>query len=307
MPLPASSGFGILIGYDDWVFAPETALFTVRDHFKVASLDGFGLKDRTAAIGAVGALLHYLSQHLRRDAANLTRLSFYRRGDFLLLDSTTLRHLEVLESLQQDANRGPTLFGALNRTVTPMGARRLRDWLSQPLASIERITHRQDAVQVMIDDGSRLEQLRAQLGQVRDLERTIGRLSAGTGNGRDLLALRVALEQIPGLKRTLEIFRALAGNGADFGASEVRPIEFPMTLTLSPGERGQQTTAFRFLEQPTGYLCSGGIRNCIRYSKPLSYGQIDCHRFSLPSGEGRGEGEFELTLKLAKTQTLSLP
>ena len=72
--------------YDDWVFAPETAQFTVREHFKVASLDGFGLKNRTAAIGAAGAVLHYLTQHLRRDVAHLTSLSFYQRSDFLALD-----------------------------------------------------------------------------------------------------------------------------------------------------------------------------------------------------------------------------
>src|SRR6266853_115863 len=94
------------------------------DHFKVASLDGFGLKDHMAAIGAAGAVLHYLTQHLRRDAANLTRISFYQRTDFLALDFTTLRHLEVLEPLHHDAPRSASLFGAMNRTVTPMGARR---------------------------------------------------------------------------------------------------------------------------------------------------------------------------------------
>ena len=104
----------ILSGYDDWVFAPETARFTVRDHFKVASLDGFGLKDRSAAIGAAGAILHYLTQHLRRDVANLTRLSFYQRSDFLALDNTTLRHLEILEPLHPDAARASSLYGALN-------------------------------------------------------------------------------------------------------------------------------------------------------------------------------------------------
>src|SRR5205085_5543421 len=70
--------FPILNAYDDWVFAPETAQFTVRDHFKVASLDGFGLKNRTAAIGAAGAILHYLTQHLRRDVAHSTTFSFYQ-------------------------------------------------------------------------------------------------------------------------------------------------------------------------------------------------------------------------------------
>jgi DNA mismatch repair protein MutS len=189
--------------YEDWVFAPETALFTVRDHFKVASLDGFGLRDRAAAIGAAGAVLHYLTQHLRRDATCLSRLSFYQRTDFLGLDQTSLRHLEILEPLHHDAPRNACLFGVLNRSVTPMGARRLRDWLSRPLAAGEPIRQRQEAVQAFIEQPPALERLRNQLGQVRDLERTVGRLSAGTGNARDLLALRQALEQMPPLKSTL--------------------------------------------------------------------------------------------------------
>jgi len=190
----------ILNGYDDWVFAPETALFTVREHFKVASLDGFGLKDRSAAIGAAGGVLHYLIHHLRREAANLTRLSFYERTDFLTVDFATLRHLEILEPLQHDSSRNASLYGALHRTVTPMGARRLRNWLSQPLATVEPIQRRQEVVQAFLDNTGGLESVRSQIAQVRDLERTIGRLSAGTGNARDLMALRLALEQLPGLK-----------------------------------------------------------------------------------------------------------
>jgi len=194
---------GMLSPYDDWVFGPETALFTVREHFKVASLDGFGLKDRTTAVGAAGALLHYLSQHLRRDAASLTRISFYQRNQFLALDYTTLRHLEVLEPLRHDGPRNACLYGALNRTVTPMGARRLRDWLSQPLTEVIPIQRRQAAVLNFITHTSQLDAFRKQLGQVRDLERTIGRLTAGTGNGRDLAALRLALEQLPALRLIL--------------------------------------------------------------------------------------------------------
>ena len=195
--------FKILNGYDDWTFAPETALFTVREHFKVASLDGFGLKDRAAAIGAAGAVLHYLTQHLRRDVKHLTRLSFYRRNDYLALDYTTLRHLEILEPLHHDALRNASLYGAVNRTATPMGARMLRNWLSQPLAAVEPIRRRQEAVQTFIENSSGLDNFRAQLAQVRDLERTIGRLSAGSGNARDLVALRMALEQIPTVKGIL--------------------------------------------------------------------------------------------------------
>ena len=200
----AATDFGwTLTGYDDWTFAPETALFTVREHFKVASLDGFGLKDRTAAIGAAGAVLHYLTQHLRRDVQHLTRLSFYRRNDYLALDYATLRHLEILEPLRHDAPRNASLYGVVNRTVTPMGARRLRDWLSQPLAAVEPIRRRQEAVQAFIENSAGLDNFRAQLSQVRDLERTIGRLSSGSGNARDLVALRLALEQMPAVKRII--------------------------------------------------------------------------------------------------------
>ncbi len=194
----------VVSGYDGWVFAAETAQFTVREHFKVASLDGFGLKHRNAAIGAAGAILHYLTQHLRRDVSHLTRLSCYECGDYLTLDAISLRNLEILEPLHKDSPRDSSLFGALNRTVTPMGARRLRDWLTQPLASVAAIHWRQEAVDKFIRSGRTLEELRTSLKEVRDLERTIGRLSLGSGNGRDLQALRLALVQVPGLRQLLQ-------------------------------------------------------------------------------------------------------
>jgi len=195
--------YSICNGHEDWTFAPETAVYTIREHFTVASLDGFGLKDRNAAVGAAGAVLHYLTQHLRRDVGNLTTLTFYQRADFLSLDSTTLRHLEILEPLHESASRNATLYGALNRTTTPMGARRLRHWISQPLASVEAIRQRQDALQAWMENPAALDEFRSQLGQVRDLERTINRLTTGSGNARDLSALRTALQQVPGLRGVL--------------------------------------------------------------------------------------------------------
>lgn len=193
--------FPVLSGYDDWVFAPETSQFTLREHFKVASLDGFGLRNRLAAVGAAGAVLHYLSQHLRREVTHLNRLSCYESRDYLVLDSITLRNLEVLEPLHPEAPRAASLFGALNCAITPMGARRLREWLSQPLAAVEPIRRRQDAIAQWLSQAERLETFRRALADVRDLERTITRLSVGTGNARDLQAVRLALQQVPELKR----------------------------------------------------------------------------------------------------------
>jgi DNA mismatch repair protein MutS len=225
--------FKILNGYDDWTFAAETAVFTVRDHFKVASLDGFGLKEKIAAIGAAGGALHYLTQHLRRDAKNLTRISFYQRGDFLTLDQTTLRHLEILEPLRHDAPRNSSLYGALNRTMTPMGARLLRNWVSQPLATVQPIWLRQDAVETFIENSTALEGFRAQLARVRDLERTIGRLSSGGGNARDLVALRMALEQLPALKGILAGIKTAKLNLKDAHQSLIEALN--LQISESPG------------------------------------------------------------------------
>jgi DNA mismatch repair protein MutS len=249
-PVTASFG-GMLNGYDDWVFGPETALFTVRDHFKVASLDGFGLKDRNAAIGAAGAVLHYLTQHLRRDAASLTRVSFYQRNDYLALDYTTLRHLEILEPLHRDAQRNASLYGALNRSVTPMGARRLRDWLSQPLTTMLPIRRRQEATRAFIENASCLDSFRAQLAQVRDLERTMGRLTAGTGNGRDLVALRIALEQIPGLKATL---RGLVDGGSPLKAGSLNDEVFQENGFSRSGQAGAKGSLVCDLQTQTAEL-----------------------------------------------------
>jgi DNA mismatch repair protein MutS len=266
------TAFPILSGYDDWTFASETALFTVREHFKVTSLDGFGLRERHAAVGAAGGILHYLTQHLRRDVANLTRLSFYRRNDFLALDYTTLRHLEILEPLHHDAPRTACLYGALNRTVTPMGARRLRDWLSQPLAAVEPIRQRQQAVQTFVENSASLDAFRAQLASVRDLERTIGRLSSGSGNARDMISLRMALEQIPAVKAVLIAVGQAAGGcpdaSEDFPALEEQPPptgKMPVPLLgelesqLAPMPDLVELIARAIVDEPPLAIKEGGI------------------------------------------------
>jgi DNA mismatch repair protein MutS len=240
--------FPVLIGYDDWTFAPDTAVFTLRDHFKVASLDGFGLRGRPAAVGAAGAALHYLTQHLRREVAHLTRLSFYQSTDFLVLDATTLRHLEVLEPLHHDAPRPGSLYGALNRTVTPMGARLLRQWLSQPLAAVEPIRRRQEAVQTWIDQATALEAFRARLAEVRDLERTLSRLSVGTGNARDLVALRLSLEQIPRLRQLLGSVHERGSTSAEVWPE--LPVVPPAT-TVGDGPSGPPPLLVELTEQIT--------------------------------------------------------
>jgi DNA mismatch repair protein MutS len=241
LPAWAGNNAAVFNPCEDWVFAPESALFTVREHFKVAALDGFGLRDRGAAIGAVGAVLHYLTEQLRRDVSALTRLAFYQSADYMALDPATLRNLEVLEPMRRDAPRAASLYGAVNRTVTPMGARRLRDWLGSPLAALAPILRRRDAVALWLENGAALEQFRLDLAGVRDLERTLGRLSIGSGNGRDLVSLRQGLEKIPALKR-------LAASLAPAPAEKLRE------LPIAPGTGPQQEAGVSLLSELAGQL-----------------------------------------------------
>lgn len=205
----------ILSGYDDWTFDSDTAFYTLKDHFKVASLDGFGLKDRDAASGAAGAAVHYLANQLRRDLSHLRSISYYECSEFMALDAISLRNLEILEPLHRDAPKTACLLGAMDRTRTPMGARRLRDWLTQPLSSTAIIRQRQTIVRTWVQRGDLLEGFRENLGEIRDLERTIGRLSIGSGNARDLVSLKRALEQIPGLREGLDDLSAAAEDTSD--------------------------------------------------------------------------------------------
>ena len=244
--------------HEDWAFAVDSAEYALQDHFCVKSLDGFGLKDRHAAISAAGGALHYLINTLRRDVAHLRPLKYYQNDDFLILDGTTLRNLEILEPLTRDAPNAACLYSTANRTVTPMGARRLRDWLTQPLSDSGRINERQCAVQTWVEDGKRLDQFRESLREVRDLERTITRLSVGTGNGRDLFNLRLAIDQFPKLRRLIN--ESLQGT-SELDLNDVSDLPLLSKLAAQLDEMPEVTTliAQAITDEPPLSLREGGI------------------------------------------------
>ncbi len=181
---------------DGYIFEPDPAEEILRDHFKVHSLDGFGCADLRAAVGAAGALLHYLTRQMRRNASHLRRLQTYRTSQFLILDAATQGHLDLVESR---AGRSMTVLGVLDRAVTPMGARCLRDWVLHPLREVAAITARQDTIARLRDDSLLLGRLREHLAEIRDLERAAARLNGNSGNGRDLAALAASLALVPGV------------------------------------------------------------------------------------------------------------
>ncbi len=191
-----------LVARDGYTFLLDQAYFTLKEHFKVQSLDGFGCEAMPAAIGAAGAILHYLKTELRRSLTHITRLACYRNSQFMILDAATQGNLELVEA--RGGGRDTSLLGALDRTVTPMGARKLRDWILHPLCELAPLNQRQQMIADLIAEPFLLGNLRETLKTIRDMERTVGRLTQTGGNARDLQVLRTSLEQIPQLRDDLE-------------------------------------------------------------------------------------------------------
>ena len=192
---------------EDYRFSVEAAEELLKKHFNVFTLDGMGLRDRPCAVGAAGAVLSYAIENLRQDARHVSELEFYYLGDTMVLDSISQRNLELVEPLFGGAP-GATLLSVLDRTVTPMGGRLLRDWILRPLCRVEPILLRQEAVDQLVNDPLTLAELRETLSGVRDLERIVARLNLGTANARDLQTLGTGLETLPGLGVLLADFTA---------------------------------------------------------------------------------------------------
>ncbi|HEY4255676.1 MAG TPA: DNA mismatch repair protein MutS, partial [Candidatus Udaeobacter sp.] len=186
--------------YDSYAFLPEQAIFTLCEHFKTKSLDGFGCGEMLLAVAAAGAIVHYLKHQLRRNIGHLTSLRCDAPAEYVLLDAATQTNLELVESR---GTRSTSLLSILDRTITPMGGRRLRSWILQPLRDLRELGHRQQMIADLLQEPDLLAAIRAQLKPIRDLERATSRLSQASGNARDLAALKFSLRELPRLKDEL--------------------------------------------------------------------------------------------------------
>ncbi len=189
------------LGYDTYAFLPEQAAFTLCEHFKVKSLDGFGCGQIPQAVAAAGAIVHYLKHQLRRNIDHLTSLRCDTPAHYVVLDAATQTNLELVESRSA---RDVSLLAVLDRTITPMGGRKLRAWILQPLRNLAELECRQQMIADLLQEPDLLASLRASLKSIRDIERAAGRLSQASGNARDLVALKTSLQQIPKLKGELQ-------------------------------------------------------------------------------------------------------
>ncbi len=192
---------------EDWMFDYDSCYAALTDHFKTHSLEGFGCEHMTAGITAAGAVISYIRDVLTQPLHQVTKITPYSTSDFMVLDPTSLRNLEILEPSRKGAEN-ETLLGVMDDTLTPMGGRLLAQWLRQPLIDPLEIRKRQDGVEELAGQQSRHANLRALLKRVRDLPRLISRIDSGYATPRDVVALKDSLKISPAIKAELVDFES---------------------------------------------------------------------------------------------------
>ena len=202
-------------------FDENAAEKIISEHFHVSSLIALGMDDKRAGSTAAGALLKYLYDTQKNSLSNITGISVYASGKYMLLDSSTRRNLELTETMREKKKRGSLLW-VLDRTGTAMGARKLHQMIEQPLVDRELIEKRLDAVDMLCQNTVDRDEIREYLQPVYDLERLMTRVSYGTANPRDLIALRGSLSMFAPIRQVLEDFeggllKALRDDMDDFG------------------------------------------------------------------------------------------
>ncbi len=190
---------------DSWYFSDETAKNTLISHFKISDIQGLGLSDYESGTIAAGALLKYLYETQKNNLGNMTSLQLYSSGKYMLIDSSTRRNLELVETMREKQKRGSLLW-VLDKTKTAMGARMLRNYVEQPLIEKEEIVRRLDAVEALKENAMTREEIREYLTPVYDLERLIGRVTYQTANPRDLIAFKSSLQMLPFIRTLLDEF-----------------------------------------------------------------------------------------------------
>ena len=192
---------------DSRFFSDEYCRKLLREHFHVNTLEGLGLADYEAGTIAAGAVLQYLYETQKTSLAHMTAIRPYTTGQYMMLDTSTRRNLELVETLREKQKRGSLLW-VLDRTRTAMGARMLRSWIEQPLIDRAAILERQDAVEELNMNFISREEICEYLNPIYDLERLMGRISYKTANPRDLISFKNSIEMLPHIKRLLDDFSA---------------------------------------------------------------------------------------------------
>jgi len=184
-------------------FSTRNAETLIKEQFKVATLDGYGISDKPAGLGAAGAVLAYLRDVHKTGSVTLSGLRTYSVESHMIIDSQTQKNLELIKNARDGSSRG-TLFSILSKTVTPMGKRKLKQWILQPLRDVKMINNRLDAVEELARNAIVRKDISNSFRDLGDLERITSRIVFGSAGARDLLALRISIGKLPAVKETLK-------------------------------------------------------------------------------------------------------
>lgn len=188
---------------EDWIFNFDFANELIKNHFKTVTLKGFGVEKLTAGIIAAGAVLNYLNETQRVNLSHLNRISLYNPSDYMILDFSTKRNLEITFSMN-DGGREGSLISILDKTQTAMGGRLLKKWISAPLRDLDPIIKRHNSVEELLKNKKVRKDLNENLKEIGDLERLISRICTGRATPREVVAVKSSLKKIPAIKEFLE-------------------------------------------------------------------------------------------------------
>jgi len=230
---------------EDWHFDYQHAYETLTQQLKVHSLKGFDCEDLEAGVRAGGAVVGYLRDNQRGAVEHINRIRRQRRGDYLLIDATAQRNLELLAN-QQDGGRDGSLLDVIDRTLTPMGARLLRLWVVAPLKGALAIDQRLNAVSALIENRACRDELRDELRQIGDLERVMARICCQRANGRDLVSMARSLQRVPRIREWLRVLAdPLTESMAERGLPEVDALVTEVSTAL--------------VDEPPATITDGGL------------------------------------------------
>jgi len=229
---------------EDWVYEGDYGYKLLTEHFKTHSLKGFGVEELEIAQVAAGSLLYYMQETQKSSLAHLKRLYAYENDEYMSLDGSTKRNLELISTLLEGGSEG-TLVSILDETCTAMGGRLLRKWVMRPLKKVKQIQQRHEVVDHLHSDHTKRDQLREELKEVGDLERLISRISVGRTNARDLQNLQFSLAQLPKIKTLI--------SGSDIKL--LSDIDKRLKLLIDVQERIESAIS----EEPPASIRDGGI------------------------------------------------
>jgi DNA mismatch repair protein MutS len=229
---------------EEWVYDQDYAKRVLTDHFRVSSPEALGCGALRFGLPAACAILHYLKETQKGTVSHITRISTYSTAEHLVLDESTRRNLELTQTLSENRKKG-SLLGLLDRTVTAMGGRKLRQWINYPLVQCEKITERQYAIKELVEDPARRREIVSLLSGVQDLERLNGRISMAGAGAKDLAALKESLLRLPALREEL------AGSSA--------PLLLEIWNGTDPLEDVVELLTRGIVENPPFLLRDGGI------------------------------------------------